>query len=339
MKTHSILTRMARTALFAACIGTASTAAQAAEDYSNFLRPAEVPQPDNNRMTSARVELGKMLFFDPRLSGSNWISCGTCHNPTLGWSDGLPTAIGHDMKVLERATPTILNTAYQPLQFWDGRERTLEKQALGPIVSRGEMHQDLDELVEELSALRGYREAFEDAYPGEGVTTKTIAKAIASYERSIVSTDAPFDRWIKGETHAMSKAAKKGFDVFRGKGRCVLCHGGFNFTDNGFHNLGLKDNEDPGRYKIRKVKILKGAFKTPTLRDVALTAPYMHNGMYKTLEEVVEHYNRGGDSKDNLDPNMQPLHLSATEKANLVAFLKALTGEPAPVTLPVLPVE
>jgi len=323
----------ARRTLLALCLGTATLAAQAA-DFSSFLRPAEIPQPDDNRLTSERIELGKTLFFDPRLSGSNWISCGTCHNPVLGWSDGLPTAIGHNMKVLGRATPTILNTAYLPLQFWDGRARTLEKQALGPIASRGEMHQDLDELVQELSALKGYRDAFEKAYPGQGISTDTIAKAIASFERSVVSTDAPFDRWVKGESHAMSDAAQRGFEVFLGKGRCVLCHNGFNFTDNGFHNLGLKGSDDPGRYAIRKVKILKGAFKTPTLRDVALTAPYMHNGMYKTLEEVVDHYDRGGDVKEHLDPNMQPLNLAKGEKSDLVAFLKALTGEPTPITLP-----
>lgn len=339
MKTHSTLFHIARTTLFAACLSAAASAVQAAEDYSSFLRPAEIPQPDNNRMTTARVELGKMLFFDPRLSGSNWISCGTCHNPALGWSDGLPTARGDGMGILGRATPTILNTAYQPLQFWDGRARTLEKQALGPIQAAGEMNQDLNEVIKEVAAFKGYRDAFEKAYPGEGVTKKTLAKALASYERSIVSTDAPFDRWVKGEKNAMSKAERKGFDVFRGKARCVLCHGGFNFTDNGFHNLGLKGDNDPGRYGIRKIKILKGAFKTPTLRDIELTAPYMHNGMYKTLEEVVEHYNRGGDTKKNLDPNMQPLKLTANEKANLVAFLKALTGEPVPVTLPVLPTE
>lgn len=334
------LTRIASSVLFAACLTSiGASSAIAATDYSKFLRPAAIPQPDNNRMTSARVELGKMLFFEPRLSGSNWISCGTCHNPAMGWSDGLPTAIGHNMQVLERATPTILNTAYQPLQFWDGRARTLEKQALGPIEAAGEMNQNLDEVIEELAALQGYRDAFEKAYPGAGITKKTLAKAIASYERSIVSSDSNFDRWVKGESNAMSKTAQKGFEVFLGKGRCVLCHGGFNFTDNGFHNLGLKGSTDPGRYGIRKVKILKGAFKTPTLRDVELTAPYMHNGMYKTLEEVIEHYNRGGDNKDNLDPNMQPLHLSDTEKSELVAFLKALTGEHVPVILPKLPTE
>ncbi len=340
MKIHFTLTRVASSLLFAACLtGISSSSAVAATDYSGFLRPAEIPQPDNNRLTTARIELGKMLFFDPRLSGSNWISCGTCHNPAMGWSDGLPTAIGHDMKVLGRATPTILNTAYLPLQFWDGRARTLEKQALGPIQAAGEMNQNMDELINELSALKGYRDAFEKAYPGAGITPKTLAKALSNYERSIVSTDAAFDRWIKGETNTMSTTAQKGFEIFLGKGRCVLCHGGFNFTDNGFHNLGLKGNKDLGRYNIRKVKILKGSFKTPTLRDVDLTAPYMHNGMYKTLSEVVDHYNRGGDSKVNLDPNMQPLHLTTDEKSELVAFLKALTGEPVPVVLPKLPAE
>jgi cytochrome c peroxidase len=317
-----------------------------AADLSKYLRPGEIPQPDNNRITTHRVELGKMLFFDPRLSGSNWISCGTCHNPALGWSDGLPTAIGHGQKVLGRSTPTILNTAYQSLQFWDGRVRTLEKQALGPIEAAGEMAQSIDKdkghlksLLAELSALKGYRDAFEAAYPGEGIGKNTIAKAIASFERTIVSTDADFDRWIKGEKQAMSKAALRGFKVFEGKANCAKCHSDFNFTDNGFHNIGLKDATDSGRYAIRKVKINIGAFKTPTLRDIALTAPYMHNGAYSTLEEVIEHYNRGGITKENLSPKIKKLNLTNGEKSDLLAFLKSLTGEENPITFPVLPSE
>ena len=310
-----------------------------ASDARVFLRPAEMPQPANNLMTPERVKLGKMLFFDPRLSGSNWISCGTCHNPALGWSDGLKTAIGHKQKVLERSTPTILNTGYQKLQFWDGRERKLEKQALGPIVSPGEMAQDLDELVKELKAVPGYVALFKEAYPEDGVSKKSIGKAISAFERTVVSQDSDFDRWLKGMDGGMSKSAIRGFKVFKGKARCVMCHNGFNFADDGFHNIGLPNNHDEGRYKIKPIKVLKGAFKTPTLRDVALTAPYMHNGEFATLKEVIDHYNTGGKKNlGNLDPNMQKLNLSKKEKADLLAFLMSLTGDPMQVSIPQLPV-
>lgn len=314
----------------------ASTTGLAA-DKSQYLRPQAIPAPAANKPNTARVELGKMLFFDPRLSGSNWISCATCHNPALGWSDGLPTAIGHGMKVLGRATPTILNTAYNKLQFWDGRARSLEEQATGPIQAEGEMHGDLAEIAKKLSAMPKYKDSFETAYPGEGVTKDTIAKAIASYERTIVSTESPFDHWIKGDEKAVSESVKQGFKLFEGKGQCSKCHQGFNFTDNGFHNIGLKGNQDAGRFAKVPIRVLKGAFKTPTLRDIELTAPYMHNGMYQTLEEVVDHYNRGGDSKENLDPNMKPLQLTKQEKIALVAFLKSLTGKAMEITVPRLP--
>lgn len=302
----------------------------------DYLRPTSVPAPGDNQWTQERSELGKMLFFDPRLSGSNWISCATCHNPALGWSDGLPTAIGNGQKVLGRATPTILNAAYNPLQMWDGRFRSLEKQALGPMTAAGEMNQDLGELKNELNAIQGYVKLFNQAYPGEGINENTIAKAIASFERTIVSTEAPFDRWVKGDKNAISTAAQKGFKLFEGKAGCSKCHSGFNFSDNGFHNIGLK-SDDQGRYAIRKVKILKGAFKTPTLRDIEYTAPYMHNGQYKTLEEVVDHYNRGGDVKENLSPNIQALNLSAEEKHQLVEFMKSLSGKQMMVSVPRLP--
>jgi len=306
-----------------------------------FLRPVAVPTPADNAITPARVELGKMLFFDPRLSGSQWISCASCHNPALGWSDGLPTAIGDGMKKLPRRTPTILNVAYNTIFMWDGRAASLEDQATGPIKTKAEMDQDMKILVERLSAIPGYSKLFERAYPGEGVTEKTIAKALASFERTIVSANSPFDRWHAGDQKAVDESAKRGFKLFTGKGKCDVCHEGFNFTDNGFHNIGLKTptgmSEDVGRYAQRKVKVNKGAFKTPTLRDVTLNGPYMHNGMYQTLEEVVDHYDRGGDVKDNLDPNMEPLHLTPQEKQDLVAFLKSLTGAPILVTIPQLP--
>lgn len=310
------------------------------DDVKTYLRPKAVPEPKDNMTTPARVELGKSLFFDPRLSGSKWISCATCHNPALGWSDGLPTAIGHGMKVLGRATPTILNGAYQEFQFWDGRAQTLEQQALSPIQADVEMAGNLDDLIKTLNEIPEYQQMFAAAYPKDGITIDTIAKAIAVFERTIVSTESPFDRWLKGNKKAMDESAQRGFALFKGKANCAACHSGFNFTDNGFHNVGLGVESDEGRYKVKPVKVLKGAFKTPTLRDVALTAPYMHNGQLKTLAEVVEHYNTGGKpSFGNLDPNMKALDLSDEEKKDLVAFMKALTGEPMKITVPQLPVK
>ena len=303
-----------------------------------WLRPAAVPAPADNVPNADRVELGRALFFDPRLSGSGMISCATCHNPSLGWADGQPTAIGHMSKRLGRATPTIVNSAYNTIQMWDGRKATLEDQALGPIGDPNEMALPIPQMVERLSAIEGYRVMFERAYPGQGVSAETVAKAIASFERTVVSSTSPFDRWRAGEATAVSDSAKRGFEVFNGKGNCAACHQGFNFTDNGFHNIGIKSEGDSeGRFAHRRVKVLKGAFKTPTLREIALTAPYMRNGMYATLEEVVDHYDRGGDDLSNLSPNMKPLGLTAGEKADLVAFMNTLTGAPVAIVVPQLP--
>ena len=318
-----------------------ATADAAAKKVDPYLRPIPVPHPADNVPTADRVELGKMLFFDPRLSGSEWISCATCHNPALSWSDGLPTMIGNAMAKGHRSTPTILNTAYNQTQYWDGRAKTLEEQALGPIQAPGEMNQDLAVLATRLGEIEGYRQMFDKAYPNEGITDKTIAKAIASFERTVVSTEAPFDRWRKGDKNAISVAAQRGFKLFEGKANCTACHQGFNFADDGFHNIGLPhqehDVEDMGRFAHRKVKVNKGAFKTPTLRDVEMTAPYMHNGAYPTLDEVVEHYNKGGVNLENLDPNMKPLNLNSQEKSDIVAFMKSLTGKAMVVTVPRLP--
>jgi cytochrome c peroxidase len=338
-----VKTRRIRAAVLAAVIAGAVCASAentSVPSNSQYLRPAAAPAPDDNKPNAARITLGKALFFDPRLSGSNWISCATCHNPALGWSDGLATGIGHGMKALGRATPTIVNAAFNPIQMWDGRKGTLEEQALGPIEADAEMAQDIPGLVRKIEAIAGYRAMFAAAYPGEPVAGATIAKAIASFERTVLSTESPFDRWMKGDARAVGESVKRGFEVFRGRGNCATCHSGFNFTDNGFHNIGLRsrgDSEDVGRFAQRKLAIMRGAFKTPTLRDVALTAPYMHDGEYATLEDVVEHYARGGDATGNLSPNMKAIELSARDKSDLVAFLRSLTGAPMPMTVPRLP--
>ena len=302
-----------------------------------FRLPDTVPVPADNSVTPERVELGKMLFFDPRMSGSNWISCASCHNPSLGWSDGLPTAIGDGMRVLGRSTPSIVNSAFNRYQMWDGRFNSLEEQAWGPMLASAEMHGSTEEVLAKLKAAPGYAQAFERAYPGEGMTKETVAKAIASFERTVISKDSPFDRWKQGDEAAVSPSAKRGFELFTGKANCVACHQGANFTDQGFHNIGLKNNTDEGRYAKVPIKVLKGAFKTPSLRDIALTAPYMHNGAYRTLEDVVDHYSRGGDNSENLDPNIKPLNLADQEKKDLVEFLRSLTGKQDPITLPKLP--
>jgi cytochrome c peroxidase len=327
-------------AALAGAVLLAMTPAAARDAGDPYLRPAKAPEPAHNRSTPERVVLGKALFFDPRLSGSDWISCASCHNPALGWSDGLPTGIGDGMKRLKRHTPTIVNIGFATPLMWDGRAPNLEEQALGPIAAGEEMNQDIPGLIKKLSRLEGYVSMFEKAYPGEGITEKSIGKALAAYQRTVLSTESPFDRWRKGDARAVSDSAKRGFDLFTGKANCVKCHEGFNFSDNGFHNIGLKPTgpePDMGRFGQRKVAIMRGAFKTPTLRDIALTAPYMHNGMYATLEEVVEHYDRGGDVQDNLSPEMKPLDLTAQEKADLVAFMKSLTGRPMQVVVPQLP--
>ncbi|VAW85003.1 Cytochrome c551 peroxidase [hydrothermal vent metagenome] len=309
------------------------------DSMMTYTRPTEVPQGKGNAATTERIELGKHLFFDPRLSGSNFISCATCHNPALGWSDGQPTAIGHGMQVLGRATPTIINTAYQKFQFWDGRATTLEEQALGPIVAAGEMNQPLDELVVELKAIPGYVKMFNSAYPEDGITAASIGKAIAVFERTVVSSESNFDRWLMGDEKALTAEEAWGFVVFEGKGNCDACHSGFNFADDKFHNIGLKNVTNEGRFTIEPLASLKGAFKTPTLRDIALTSPYMHNGAYNTLEEVVEHYDTGGFKNAGVISTdlKSSLELSERDKKALVAFMKALTGDQMNITVPQLP--
>ena len=256
--------------------------------------------------------------------------------PAHGWSDGQPTAIGFGQKVLHRASPTVVNTAYNRIQMWDGRARTLEEQALGPMRAGDEMNSAMDDLVPWLSAQPEYVAGFSNAYPGEEISLDTLAKAIAAFERTIISRDSPFDRWIAGDAQAMSESQVRGFEIFRDpqRGNCAVCHSAPNFTDDGFHNLGLasygEDDPDPGRFAHVPIRVLRGAFKTPTLREIERTAPYFHDGSAATLEDVIDHYERGGVVKTDLSPNMKPLSLSKQDKRDLVAFLKALTSPRTP---------
>lgn len=311
----------------------------AAAEQQHWKLPA-ISMPVANRTTPARAELGKALFFDPRLSGSGATSCATCHNPSLGWSDGLKRAIGAGGLVLGRATPTIVNNAYNTQFMWDGRAKSLEDQALGPMKAADEMNTDMPFMLERLRSTQGYVRMFDKAYPGEGISEETVAKALAAFERTVISANSPFDRWLAGDSRALTPSQWRGFKVFTDpqKGNCAACHNGPNFTDNGFHNIGVKSNSgDVGRYALRKIASMRGAFKTPTLRDIELTAPYFHDGSAATLNDVVEHYVRGGDDASNLSPDVKPLSLSDQEKSDLVAFMRALTGRPARFAVPELP--
>jgi len=305
--------------------------------------PTTPPHPTDNEPTAARVDLGKKLFFDPRLSGDGNMSCASCHNPLFGWSDSLPTAKGFKSQVLGRATPTVINTAYNSLQMWDGRKKSLEDQAMGPMEANVEMNSDLQKLFGFLNGNEGYRQLFQSAYPGMPISAETVAKAIASFERTVISNDSPFDRWVAGEAKAMTADQVRGFALFIDpkKGNCAVCHSGANFTDNGFHNLGLasygKENPDMGRYAQKPLPVLKGAFKTPTVREAANTGPYFHDGSAKSLMEVVEHYDKGGDVRSNISKDVRPLGLSATEKRQLVAFMEALSSVPKSFELAALP--
>jgi cytochrome c peroxidase len=305
---------------------------------------ADKPQdPADNPSTAEKITLGKHLYFDPRLSGNGTVSCATCHNPSLGWADGLGIAVGINGAAGSRSSPTVMNSGYNLLQMWDGRKKSLEDQASGPMEAKNEMATDWAIALPFLSKNAGYVALFNKAFPNQPISLENMVKAIAAYERTIVSNQSPFDRWIKGEATAMTPEQINGFALFidPNKGNCSVCHSGPNFTDSSFHNLGLKqfssETPDVGRYHIKKVQKMNGAFKTPTVREVTETAPYMHDGSIATLTEVVEHYVKGGEIKENLSPLMKPLTLTAQEKADLVAFMQALSGPHQAETFPDLP--
>ncbi|HET8760457.1 MAG TPA: cytochrome-c peroxidase [Nitrospiria bacterium] len=300
-----------------------------------------VPVPASNPQTPAKIELGKMLFFDPRLSANDHWACATCHNPSFGYSDGLPRSLGFgDEKELGRHSPTVINIAYNSAQFWDGRAATMEDQATGPIVAAREMNSDPQQMINEVSDIPYYREKFKEVFGGPP-TMKTVGMAIASFERTIVTGESRFDRYAKGDKKALTDQEKRGLTMFISKAACTQCHNGPNFTDNSFQNLGVPQEgplaEDLGRYGVTKDAKDKGAFKVPSLRNIAMTPPYMHTGVFKTLEEVMDFYNKGGGPSPNKSPKILPLNMTDSEKKDLVAFLKTLTGDLPQIVPPQLP--
>ncbi|QDT39825.1 cytochrome c peroxidase [Stratiformator vulcanicus] len=296
------------------------------------------PVPGDNPLTEAKVELGKQLFFDKRLSRDNSISCADCHNPTAGWSERRMKSVGIEGRMATRNSPTVVNAVYHRFLFWDGRSPSLEHQAGGPIQNPNEMGMSsVDEVAEKLSEIPGYVEGFEKAF-GEGPTAKTVTKAIGAFERTLIAGNSPYDRYETGDESALSAAAVRGKKLFFGKAHCSACHVGEHLTDFAFHNIGTSSG-DVGRFAVSGLLGDKGAFKTPTLRDVDRTSPYMHDGSLKTLEEVIRHYDKGGNPNPRQDEEIFPLHLSESEQQDLLAFLtEGLRSDDYPmISLPELP--
>jgi cytochrome c peroxidase len=303
---------------------TATSALGLGPEKLGVLPPPVIP-PDNPQ-TARKILLGKQLYFDTRLSQDNTISCATCHSPTMGWSDAGPTSKGIRSQMGGRRAPPASNSAYNPLQFWDGRSPSLEDQAKGPIQNPIEMGNTHQVMIRTVNDIPGYVEEFKAVFGTTPITVDQVAQAIAAFERTIVTTDSRIDRFVKGDETALTKLERRGLEIFNGKGRCTCCHWGPNFSDGRFHNLGAHhdmEKPDNGRYDITKNPNDMGAFKTPTMRDVGLRPPYLHMGNEKTLEDVIVFYNKGGGFKDpNMDPMMIPLGLSKGEIDALVAFLE-----------------
>lgn len=325
------------------------------------LRP--VPVPENNPQTSEKIELGKKLFFDRRLSGDGTMSCATCHNPELAFTDGLDISLSYPTTKNWRNSPTLINTAFRKYLFHDGRARTLEEQAFFPMMSAFEMNKNLDYLEEQIQLVPEYAAEFGKVFGGEA-TREKIAMAIASFERTLISKNAPLDLFLKGDVNALSAGARRGMEVFKGKGRCIGCHFGADLTDDKFYALNVPENpkllndprvittmrfvakvyhydgyrtlkEDLGRYLITKDKKDWKAFRTPMLREVSKTGPYMHNGVFSSLEEVIDFFDRGGGEGNAV---LKPLGLTTEEKRYLAIFLtEALSGEEMVFKFPEMP--
>lgn len=288
------------------------------------------------------VELGKILFFDPRLSGSNQISCSSCHAPDLHWSDGRQVSVGHDHLTNIRNAPSLENVWFYKRLFWDGRAASLEEQAESPVAAHNEMHQDMKTLSKKLSKIKGYQPFFVDAFGSKTITNKRIFESLATFQRSIVSRRTPFDRFLARDKKALTDQQLVGLHLFRTKARCINCHNGPLFTDNEFHNDGLtyfkRKYEDLGLYNVTKKPEDVGKFKTPGLRNVMKTAPWFHNGLFPDMDGVMNMYNvgmpvqrvRAEQANDPLLPKndklLKGLMLSKAEKDAVVSFLEALSS-------------
>lgn len=300
------------------------------ETYRGMFEPLPFlpPIPADNSMTKEKIQLGTMLFFEPRISGSGVISCATCHNPALGWSDRIDRAVGHEGQVGVRNTPTVLNSGFLTSQFWDGREADLEGQALGPIQADVEMNMTLEQAIARINEFEVYRTHFEAAFPGEEdpINAQNVALAIATFERTLNTPNSPFDRYLRGDEQAITDDAKEGMKLFVDNG-CVACHNGPVMSDGGFHRFELPGSTDEGRFVVTGDDADKFAFRTPTLRNVGVTYPYFNNGSVFALRDAVNLMGEQMLGHEFTDPELD----------KLVAFLHTLTGEMPVVTVPALP--
>jgi cytochrome c peroxidase len=300
--------------------------------------PESSPHPDDNAPSPARVELGRKLYFDLRLSRDRTMSCASCHDPELGWADGQQRATGFGNHELGRHSPTVINAAFNGAQFWDGRAQTLEQQAVGPIMAAGEMNMpSVDYVLETIRSAPEYRGAFEEAY-GSAPSMDNIGRAIASFERQVVTGPSRFDRYAAGDKAALSDGEKRGLILFMTSASCTACHNGPNLSDGKFHALGVAQegplSEDLGRFAVTHEGNDRYRFKTPGLRNIEQTAPYMHDGSLSTLEAVVEFYNKGGEHAEFRSDLIKPLNLTDAQQADIVAFLRSLTGPLPKIEMP-----
>jgi len=290
--------------------------------------------PEDNPITPEKVALGWQLYYDARLSADGTVSCATCHAPEAGFADPKPVSTGVGGLQGGRNSPTVINAAFSARQFWDGRAATLEEQALGPIENPVEMATTVAAVIDTLEGIPGYRQQFAAVFGSEEITPDMLAQAIAAFERTVISGNSPWDQWTATRDESViSEAALRGEELFRGKAGCSQCHLGFNFSDSHldlYHNIGVGmagEELDEGRHAVTGVIAHTGAFKTPTLRNVTETAPYMHDGSLATLEEVIAYYAQGGEPNPWLDPKISELELTEHEITDLIAFLQALEGQ------------
>lgn len=315
------------TALSASSVS--ATSGERAALLASFRRPAAIPFPAGNPYSRAKASLGRALFFDPILSGPRTRSCATCHIPALSWADGRPRAAALEQGDMQLRTPTLLDIAWVDRLGWDGKFRSLEGVTFKPIVAPANMNLPEAEAIARLAASPDYVEAFAEAFPDAGgvVTRAHVEQAIATFERLLVAEPAPFDRWAAGDRNAIPPAAKRGFELFTGKANCAACHSEPAFTDGSFHDIGSAKDDDIGRGRyFPGSQALLYAFKTPTLRDAARRTSFMHDGSLPTLAAVIDLYDRGGIDRPSRSRDMRPLNLSASEKADLVAFLETLSS-------------
>lgn len=295
-----------------------------------YQRPKHIPFPDSNPYSPEKADLGRMLFFDTRLSRDGDMSCASCHDPTQRWSDDRKIPLGAENVPFPRRSPTVLDSAWRHALMWDGRADTLEAQALLPLTTEHEMNMTVPDLHERLASIPEYRERFDAAFnTGGAIDIHHVQQALATFQRTVVSPRTDFDRWVEGDEQAISRSAQRGFLIFNDKAQCAACHTSWRFTDDSFHDIGLTSLDmGRGEHVPAEVVTMQYAFKTPTLRELPAEGWFMHDGSMGTLNEVIEHYEQGGEPRPSLSHEMKPFELTSQERQDLLTFLATLRSDP-----------